>query len=208
MPLLIHPTEWPEATKSALTHKIGPLPVWAWGAIIVGGIVVVRALGNRTPSSSATPNKVPTGATLLPGSAGGYNFGGGGGNGGSADAGGGGITGSDSFAGSPGASPYAGGVSSGPPGSAVPSTVGPSTPANGSGYSIAGASGADMYQRDLNEIANQEGLLAAMQSAAKAGQATVAYGGSIWHVDVPTVSGNVALLKANTAQNVAGGTYG
>jgi hypothetical protein len=38
----------------ALTRKIGPLPVVAWGAIVGGGILVARALRGGS-SSSSTP---------------------------------------------------------------------------------------------------------------------------------------------------------
>lgn len=57
----------------ALTRKIGPLPVVAWGAIVGGGILVARAL--RGGSSSSTPMIIgaETGTGGAGGDASGYN---------------------------------------------------------------------------------------------------------------------------------------
>lgn len=113
MPVLTHPTEWPEATKHALTHKAGPLPVWAWGAVIVGAIVAIRVLG----TSSKTPNNAVrgNGGMLPPGGT--FNgYGGGIGGGGSS------LTSSDTLApASHGSGPSSGGVSGAPLGAMVPS---------------------------------------------------------------------------------------
>ena len=57
----------------ALTRKIGPLPVVAWGAIVGGGILVARAL--RGGGASSTP--------VIIGAESGSNGGGGGGGAGS-----------------------------------------------------------------------------------------------------------------------------
>lgn len=58
----------------ALTRKIGPLPVVAWGAIVGGGILVARALRGGG-SSSSTPMIIgaETGTGGAGGDAGGYD---------------------------------------------------------------------------------------------------------------------------------------
>ena len=111
MPILEHPTEWPGAIKGQLTRKVGPLPVWGWGAIIVGGIVAFRLVGKRGGSSKATVTN-PVASAVAGGFAGNYGSGGGSGGGG----GGGGYGGGSQPGSAPGnpdgASP--GGASSNP----------------------------------------------------------------------------------------------
>lgn len=64
--------------KGGLTRKLGPLPVWGWGGVVIGGIVVYKIAGGGSGASS--------GGAPLPG----FTGGGGGANGGG---GGGGFTG-------------------------------------------------------------------------------------------------------------------
>lgn len=47
----------PEITE-ALTRKIGPLPVWAWGGVVGGGILVARALTGGSGGSGASVSPV------------------------------------------------------------------------------------------------------------------------------------------------------
>src|SRR5262245_3366462 len=53
--------------EKGVTQKAGPLPVWAWAAVAVGGGLVVYYLFFRTGSASAQPTGVlnPTGAPPL-----------------------------------------------------------------------------------------------------------------------------------------------
>lgn len=80
MPVITHPAEWPGAAKAALTHKVGPLPVWGWGAVGAGAILAYRMLRTRGSSSSLNVNPAPV-ASIIPGSLGGSSGGGGGGGG-------------------------------------------------------------------------------------------------------------------------------
>jgi len=92
MPMIEHPTEWPGVAKSTLTRKVGPLPVWGWGAVVVGGIVAFTIVKKRGTGSTAAATN-PVANAVAGGSAGNYGTGGGGvgGTGGS----GGGDTGSN-----------------------------------------------------------------------------------------------------------------
>ena len=54
MPMIEHPTEWPGAAKAALTHKVGPLPVWGWVAVAVGGVAAFVLIGKRSGSTVTT----------------------------------------------------------------------------------------------------------------------------------------------------------
>ena len=51
--------------KEVLTRKIGPLPVWAWGGVVVGGAFVGRKIlarqGAPTASIAGTSNLAETG---------------------------------------------------------------------------------------------------------------------------------------------------
>jgi len=108
-----HPTEWPGAIKETLTRKVGPLPIWGWGSVIVGGIVAFRFVGKRGGTATATTN--PVASAVAGGFVGNYGSGSGvGGTGGS----GGGDTGSNP-------------PSSGPPPVVAPGQGG--TPIAGSG---------------------------------------------------------------------------
>ncbi len=99
-------TDLPERAKAGLTHKVGPLPVWAWGAIIVGAVVIIRKGGLKIPASSSTTT---TGTTLLPGTpAGGTTASSGGGSVPGATA-----TGSDTTAPATGSGVSAGGITTG-----------------------------------------------------------------------------------------------
>lgn len=80
MPVITHPAEWPGAAKAALTHKVGPLPVWGWGAVGAGAILAYRMLRTRGSSSSLNVNPAPV-ASIIPGSLGGSQSGGNGGGG-------------------------------------------------------------------------------------------------------------------------------
>lgn len=47
-----------EELKHGLTHKLGPLPVWAWGGIGIGGLAVLGKLGaGKGPSSIYSPGE-------------------------------------------------------------------------------------------------------------------------------------------------------
>jgi LysM repeat protein len=37
-----------------LTRKVGPLPLWGWGAVAVGGFVILRFVGGRGSSGGST----------------------------------------------------------------------------------------------------------------------------------------------------------
>lgn len=43
---------------NVLTHKLGPLPVWAWGAVVIGAIILYKYLHDRNTASSGTPGSV------------------------------------------------------------------------------------------------------------------------------------------------------
>lgn len=52
--------------KATLTRKIGPLPVWAWGGVVIGGAFVGRKIlaksgGAATASIAGTSNLAETG---------------------------------------------------------------------------------------------------------------------------------------------------
>ncbi len=64
----------PERAKAALTHKLGPLPVWGWGALGIGALVLVRVLGARrgaSGSAGATVGPLPPNALGAGGGGGG-----------------------------------------------------------------------------------------------------------------------------------------
>lgn len=91
MPMIEHPTEWPEAAKSTLTRKVGPLPVWGWVAVAVGGVAAFVLVKKRGTGSTAAATN-PVANAVAGGFAGNYGSGSGvGGTGGS----GGGDTGSN-----------------------------------------------------------------------------------------------------------------
>ena len=76
MPMIEHPTEWPGAAKAALTRKVGPLPVWGWAAVAVGGVAAYYLISKRSGSTTAaTTNPVAT--AVAGGFAGNYGSGGG-----------------------------------------------------------------------------------------------------------------------------------
>lgn len=53
------------AIGSAITAKLGPLPVWIWGIALGGTISVGRALlARRSASTGATPDETATGDTI------------------------------------------------------------------------------------------------------------------------------------------------
>ena len=69
------PHEIPEAAKQTLTRKVGPLPVWVWGGIGIGAVVLLRMhKGGGSSTSGLTPY-----AFIPSGSDGGGGGGGGGG---------------------------------------------------------------------------------------------------------------------------------
>ncbi|MHB8677994.1 MAG: hypothetical protein ACYDCE_16245 [Candidatus Acidiferrales bacterium] len=137
MPLLTHPSEWPKATKSALTRKIGPLPVWAWAGIVVGVVIVARKV--KLPGATPKAGTPVTGTTLLPGTAaGGTTLG----------SGGGGIVGSNTIAPAPGAMPGPGAAppNAPPPGGVLP---GPSASGTMTNWGMVPPSGLDSAGRVL-----------------------------------------------------------
>lgn len=72
--------EAPKAVGNALTHKLGPLPVWGWALLIVGAGGVIYLVFLRGGGSSApTPSGVLGGGTPPTGGLGGGAGGGGGG---------------------------------------------------------------------------------------------------------------------------------
>ena len=81
MPIIEHPTEWPEAAKSTLTRKVGPLPVWGWVAVAVGGVVAFVLVKRRSGTGGTAAVTNPVTSAVVGGFAG--NYGGGGGTGGS-----------------------------------------------------------------------------------------------------------------------------
>ena len=70
------------------TRKLGPLPVWAWGAIGVGGIGVLYYLHKKGSSSSSSAAMPATAAQPATGTLGGFDTGGGGATGGGSGGGG------------------------------------------------------------------------------------------------------------------------
>lgn len=50
--------------KASLTKKVGPLPVYAWGAIIGGGIVVARKLTGGGATGGVGSGGVPVGSII------------------------------------------------------------------------------------------------------------------------------------------------
>lgn len=69
----IDPGAVPGAVGGGLTKKVGPLPVWGYGAIAVGGFVAIRFLRGRSSTAAvADPNaSIPAaGALTSPASAG------------------------------------------------------------------------------------------------------------------------------------------
>src|ERR1035437_370644 len=77
MPTIEHPTEWPEAAKAALSRKVGPLPVWGWAAVVVGGIGAYYLISKRSTSTTAASVTNPVTAAVAGGTAGNYGSGGG-----------------------------------------------------------------------------------------------------------------------------------
>lgn len=57
--------------KGGLTHKVGPLEIWQWGAATLGVIFAYLAYRNHAASSAGGPSSAPATATTLP--AGGAN---------------------------------------------------------------------------------------------------------------------------------------
>lgn len=58
--------------KESLTKRVGPLPVWAWGAVVIGGIGVFLILRKRGGAASATQEDgLGFGTTTGPGGGGG-----------------------------------------------------------------------------------------------------------------------------------------
>jgi hypothetical protein len=45
-------------TGNALTHKLGPLPVWAWAAVLVGVVIVYKVIKSRQSASSTASGTV------------------------------------------------------------------------------------------------------------------------------------------------------
>lgn len=76
--------------KESLTKRVGPLPVWGWGAVVIGGVGVFLILRRRTRAASSTAEDMGSSTGL--GGGGGGGFGGGGGGGGSSGGGGGGAS--------------------------------------------------------------------------------------------------------------------
>lgn len=112
------PTEKKHGAENPLTHKVGPLPVWAWGALIVGGYLLYSWYKNRSSSSSSGTAAIATGL----GAAGGYgsyggafSAGGGGGGGGGSSSGGSSSGGSSSTGGTTGGDGSTPGGGSGSP---------------------------------------------------------------------------------------------
>lgn len=64
---------------NVLTRKLGPLPTWGWALVVVGAILVARALRGGSTGGQSVPGTIPvgdvtdgpgTGITALPGPAG------------------------------------------------------------------------------------------------------------------------------------------
>lgn len=52
--------------KEALTRKIGPLPVWAWGGVVGGGLLVAKALTGGGSGASVSPQSLNAATGELP----------------------------------------------------------------------------------------------------------------------------------------------
>lgn len=55
------PRPRPPKAGGGLTKKVGPLPVWAWGAILVGGIGFILYVRSRSKGQTADVNTPATG---------------------------------------------------------------------------------------------------------------------------------------------------
>lgn len=61
LPEKVPPIPKPKGQGKGLTQKVGPLPVWAWGAILVGGIAFVLYVRSKSKSSTAFDSTPATG---------------------------------------------------------------------------------------------------------------------------------------------------
>jgi len=65
----LEPPKAASGLKAALTRKVGPLPIWAYGAIVAAGVLALKLFTNKSASSSAgafTTTSASPAENLLP----------------------------------------------------------------------------------------------------------------------------------------------
>ncbi len=71
--------------KETLTKRVGPLPIWGWGAVVIGGVGVFLIMRRRSSSTATAQPDLGSSSAGGGGAGGGSGGGAGGGNGGGGD---------------------------------------------------------------------------------------------------------------------------